>query len=63
MEGPFWGSVGEISATMEIVLIFLECVRSEGAKDQPVISDKMTGITESTLPDNLSIRVEEIIRP
>ena len=48
---------------MEIVLIFLESVRGEGAKDQLVIGDKMAGITDSISPDNPSIRAEKIIRP
>ena len=37
--------------TMEIVLIFLECVRDEGTKDQFVSSDKITGITDYISPD------------
>ena len=55
--------MGKFCSTMEIVLIFLECVRGEGAKDQPVIIDKMTGITDSMLPDNPSIQAEKIVRP
>ena len=54
--------MGKFCPTMEIVLIFLECVRGEGAKDQLVVGDKMTGITDSILPDNPSIRAKKIVR-
>ena len=40
---------------MEIRLIFLECVRDEGAIDQMVVGGKMAEITDSVLPNNLSI--------
>ena len=59
----FGGPVGEFSPTMEIVPIFLECVRDEGATDQFVIGDKVTRITNCISPDNSSIRAEKIIRP
>ena len=55
--------MGKFSPTMEIVLVFLECVRDEGATDQFVIGDKVTWITNCISPDNSSIRVEKIIRP
>ena len=48
---------------MEIVLTLLECVRDEGATNQLVIGDKMTGNVDSILPDNPSIQAEKIIRP
>ena len=63
MKCLFWSPVGKFRPTMEIVLIFLECVRSEGVKDQLVIGGKMTGIMDSILPDNLSIQAEKIVRP
>ena len=63
MKVPFWGSGGEFGPTMEISLIFLECVRDKGTTDQLVIDSKMAGITDSILPDNRLIRAEEIVRP
>jgi len=55
--------VGKFCSTMKIVLIFLECVRGEGTKDQLMISDKMARMPDSKSPDNPSIRAEKIIRP
>ena len=63
MKVPFWGPVGKFGPTMEISLIFLECVRDKGTTDQLVIGGKMAGITDSISPDNPSIRAEKIIRP
>ena len=54
--------MGKSSSTIKIALVFLECVRDEGATDQRVICDKMARITNSISPDNLSIRAEKIIR-
>ena len=51
--------MGTFRSIMDIVLIFLEYVRVEGAKDQLVIGDKMARITDSISPDNPSIRAEE----
>ena len=59
----FWGPVGKLGPTIEISLIFLECVRDKGTTDQLVIGSKMAGITDSISLDNPSIRAEEIIRP
>ena len=39
------------------------CVRDESAKDQLVVGGKMTGITESILPNNPSTRAEKINWP
>ena len=55
--------MGKFSSTMKIALVFLECVRDEGATDQFVISDKVTRITNCISPDNSSIRAEKIIGP
>ena len=60
MKVPFWGSSGEFCPTMEIVLIFLEFVKGEGAKNQLVVGDKMVGITDSISPNNLLIQTEKI---
>ena len=49
------GPVGEFRSTMKMVLIFLECVRDEGANDRLVIGDKIALILYSILSDNLSI--------
>lgn len=57
------GLMGKLCSTMKIVLIFFECVKDEGANDQLVIGDKMGWILDCILLDNLSIRVEKIIRP
>ena len=63
MKVPFWGSGrGGFRPTMEIALIFPECVSDEGAIDQIMVGAKMAGITDSISPDNPSIRSEEIIR-
>lgn len=48
---------------MKISIIFLECVRDKGTIDQLVIGSKMAGITDCILPDNPSIRAEEIVWP
>ena len=58
----FGGPVGKFSPTMKIVLVFLECVRDEGATDQFVIGDKVARITNCISPDNSSIRAEKIVR-
>ena len=55
--------MGKFCPTMEISLIFLECVRDEGTTDQLVIGGKMMAITDSILPNNPSIQAEKIIRP
>ena len=57
------GLVGKFRPTIEIALIFLECVSDEDAKDQLVVSGKMSGITDSILPNNPSIQTEKIIWP
>ena len=54
--------MGKFCSTMEIVLIFLESVRGEGAKDQLMVDDKMAGITDSILLDNPSIQAEIIVQ-
>ena len=55
--------MGKSSSTIKIALVFLECVRDEGATDQMVISDKVAGISNCISPDNLTIRAEKIIGP
>ena len=59
----FGGPVGKFSSTMKIALVFLECVRDEGATDQMVIGDKVAGIPNCISPDNLAIRAEKVVRP
>ena len=56
MKVPFWGSGGEISSYHGESTFFLECVRGEGTKDQPVVSDKIVGIR---IPYCLIIRLIE----
>ena len=48
---------------MKIALVFLECVRDEGATDQMMISDKMARILNCISPDNLAVRAEKVIGP
>ena len=55
--------MGESSSTIEIALVFLECVRDEGITDQMVIGDKVARISNCISPDNLTIRAEKIIWP
>ena len=55
--------MGESSSTIEIALVFLECVRDEGATDQRVVGDKVARIMNPISPDYSSIRAEKIIRP
>ena len=55
--------MGKSSFTIEIALVFLECVRDEGATDQMVIGDKVARISNCISPDNSTIRAEKIIGP
>ena len=55
--------MGKFSSTMKIALVFLECVRDEGATDQMVVGDKVARITNCISPDNSSIRAEKVARP
>ena len=54
--------MGKSSSTIEIALVFLECVRDEGATDQFVVGIKIVGFTNNISPDNLSTRVEKIVQ-
>ena len=51
--------MGKVGPTMKISLIFFECVRDEGTTDQLVIGGKMSGSTDTILPDNPSIQAEK----
>ena len=53
--------MGKSSSTIEIALIFLECVRDEGAIDQMMISDKVARISNCISPDNSTIRAEKVV--
>ena len=57
----FWGLVGKFSSTIEIALVFLECVRDEGATDQMVVGDKVARISNCISPDNSTIQAEKIV--
>ena len=59
----FGGPVGKSSSTIKIALVFLECVRDEGATNQTMVGDKVARISNCISPDNSSIRAEKIIRP
>ena len=59
----FGGPVGKFNPTMKIVLVFLECVRDEGATDQQVIGDKVMEIPNCISPDNSTIQAEKVVRP
>ena len=55
--------MGKSSSTIKIALVFLECVRDEGAIDQMVVGDKVARISNCISPDNSTIRAEKIIGP
>ena len=55
--------MGKSSSTVEVALVFLECVRDEGATNQMVVGDKVARISNCISPDNSTIRAEKIIRP
>ena len=59
----FRGPVRKSSSTIEVALVFFECVRDEGATNQRMVGDKVARITNCISPDNLSIRAEKVIRP
>ena len=50
-----------MTSTIKIALVFLECVRDEGATDQTVVGDKVARITNCISPDNSSIRAENVV--
>ena len=63
MKWPFWGPVGKSGSASKIALVFLECVRDEGATDQMVVGDKVARISNCISPDNSTIRAEKKVGP
>ena len=53
--------MGKTSSTIEVALVFLECVRDEGTIDQLVVGDIVARISDTILLYYPSIRAEKIV--